>query len=212
MIAFAVPVPVPAAPIEPALPCERPVYMFGADTVLGRGVRGASVADRLLTFFARVCRAPIDFETIAVEGGQLLPQLDTVIARLLEGRPSVAFVHLPFGDVASGAKVDNLIEAYARLLATCVSSDSICLIGGQQPVNSFTNEMTERQAELERRASAAFAANYMRLYPYMESEAPGRRLMLPLDSKDGQFVNDYGHELLFALYRNLLLERTGSVQ
>lgn len=199
-----------SAPVDPSLPCDQPVQVFGAQTILGQGVRGASILDRLRTFFARVCDGPVDFETFTKESGTLAGDF-APIAEQIAARPnSIAFLHFPFSDIEAGTAVDQLLDLYRRLLSVCAESNATCIIGGQQPVNAFNQEMTGRQLELERRASEAFERNYLPIYRYMQSESGSHRLMIPLDSGDGRFVDDRGHELLFTLYRNRLLRFSNS--
>ena len=67
-----------------------------------------------------------------------------------------------------------------------------------------------KATDSQRRASAAFGANYLPLYRYFRSESGVRRLMIPLDSGDGRHTDDYGHDLLYKLYRRRLIELTSS--
>ena len=125
---------------------------------------------------------------------------------------SIALLHFPFTDIERGASVEQLLQVYRVILDVCAKGGSICIIGGQQPVNGFSQEVTERQFDLERRATAAFGLNYLSVYRYFQSESSGRRLMLPLDSGDGRFLHDFGHEVLYVVFRNRLLEMTGSAR
>lgn len=198
-----------AAPVRPDVPCDRPILLFGSDTVLGQGVRATGLEDRMRTFFSRVCGDDIAFETHAREDRRLIASTDEIIEALQRHPRAIAFVHFPFGDIEAGSPVSAVLNSYRRILATCRQTGAICVIGGQQPVNAFDDETSMRQRELEESAEAAFAFNYLPIYRYMRSEVSGRRLMLPLDSGDGRFVDDYGHILLFTLYRNRLLQLTG---
>jgi hypothetical protein len=161
------------------------------------------------TFFERACSGDARFETVSATTGRLADRVEAISDQLARSPRSVAFLHFPFADIESGVSVEWLLRAYMRILDACGASESICVIGGQQPVNSFTDEMSDRQLELERRASAVFSANYVPLYRHFQSESSIRRLMVTLDSGDGRFIGDHGHELLYKLYRRRLLELAG---
>jgi hypothetical protein len=202
-----------AAPIKAVVPCDRPVYLFGGSQVLAEGVRDPGsngLSMRIDTFFRRVCRRDVSFEVVAEDDGRLLPAADRIADRLASGRRSIALIHYPVTDIESGASVDALLQAYRRILAACSKTGSLCIIGGQQPVNAFTDEQSARQLELERRASAEFGSNYLPLHRYFESESNPRRLMRWLDSGDGRMIEDFGHELVYLIYRRRLLELTGA--
>jgi hypothetical protein len=186
--------------------------MYGEATVQGKGVRGATVEDRRRTFFTGVCDDPVIFETFAEGEGRLATRIHQIIAGIAARPCSITFVHFPAGDAAAGASVDAMLDLYRQIVDQCAAHDTVCIIGGQQPVNAFDDETTLRQIEIERRAAQTFGAAYVPTYKYMRSESSRRRLMIRIDSGDGQFVDDYGHELLFALYRNRLLELTGSTR
>lgn len=201
-----------AAPAKPIVPCGGQVYAIGGSTLMAEGVAAAGSTDfatRMEAFFERVCEGDVKFETIVKESGRLIDDDDDAIPQLLaRSRRSVAFIHLPFTDVEAGSPVDVLLKGYRAILDSCAASGSICIIGGQQPVNALSKAATERQLELERRASAAFGRNYLPFYRHFQSESDVRRLMIPLDSGDGRFVNDFGHDLLYKLYRQRLIELT----
>lgn len=202
-----------AGPVRPVVPCDRAVFMFGDATVLGQGARMPAVnglATRLEVFFRRVCGGKHSFETFARTDGRLVDEL-VAIGETLTRRPrSIAFVHFPYSDIESGVRVDALLRAYRDLTDMCARTGAICIVGGQQPVNSLTSDAAERQLELERRASSSLGSSYVALYRYFESEAAARRLMTPLDSGDGRFVNDEGHATLFELFRRRVLELPGA--
>lgn len=213
LILFLVPVAAFAAPVEPIVPCGGPVYVFGGSTTLGEGVRAPGSTDfpaRLEAFFERVCGGEVTFTNLAEGSGRLVDDVTAISERLARSRRSVAFVHFPFTDLEAGTSVDTILQAYRTLMTACAASGSTCIVGGQQPVNALTAEVTDRQLDLERRASAAFGSNYLPLYRYFQSESGVRRLMLPLDSGDGRYIDDYGHEMLYKLYRQRLIELTSS--
>ena len=202
-----------AAPVEPIVPCGGEVYVFGGSTMMGDGVRAAGSTDfpaRMETFFERVCGGEVTFTKSAEESGRFVDDVAAISERLARSPRSVAFVHFPFTDLEAGTSVDRILQAYRTLLAACTASGSTCIVGGQQPVNALSAEVTDRQLELERRALAAFGANYLPLYRYFRSESGVRRLMIPLDSGDGRHTDDYGHDLLYKLYRRRLIELTSS--
>ena len=208
-----VPVVATAAPVASVVPCGGQVYVFGGSTILGEGVRAPGSTDfptRMETFFERTCAGEVAFTTSAAESRGLVDSVAAISARLARSPRSVAFVHFPIADLEAGTSVDRMLQAYRTILVACAASGSTCIVGGQQPVNALTAEVTERQLELERRASADFGANYLPLYHHFRSESGTRRLMVPLDSGDGRFINDYGHDLLYKLYRRRLIELTGS--
>jgi hypothetical protein len=199
-----------ASPVSPVVPCDRPVQVFGGSSALLTGVRvpgSNDLSSRIKVFFERSCGGTMAFETVVYSDGGLLENVDDVAMRLAQGPRSVALLHFPVADIEAGATVDAVLQAYRKVVEVCASHGSVCIIGGQQPVNALGQQATERQLELERRASAEFGPAYLPLYAFMQSELPKRRLMLPIDSGDGRHVDDFGHELLFALYRRRLLER-----
>jgi len=202
-----------AAPVEPIIPCGGQVYVFGGSTILGDGVRAPGSTDfpaRMGTSFERVCGGEVTFTNSAGESGRLVDEVAAIAERVARSPRSVAFVHFPFTDLEAGASVDTMLQAYRTLMTACAASGSTCIVGGQQPVNALTEEVTDRQLELERRASAAFGSNYLPLYRYFRSESSVRRLMVPLDSGDGRYIDDFGHDLLYKLYRQRLIELTSS--
>lgn len=203
-----------AAPIHPVLPCDRQVLVFGGSTILAEGVRvpgSNDFASRIRRFFDRVCGgSTLKFETVAGDGSNLIGEATRISARLAKNPKSIALIHFPATDIEKDASVDQLLRAYREIFDVCARSGSVCIIGGQQPVNAFGQEASDRQLELERRAAAAFGRNFLPLYRYFQSESGTRRLMVPLDSGDGRFVDDRGHELLFRIYRGRLLELIGS--
>lgn len=204
---------VAAAPVEPVIPCGRQVYAFGGSTILAAGVNAPGSTDfvsRMETFFQRVCGADVKFVAVAEESGKLLDEVDAIVRQLASSPRSVAFLHFPLTDIGSGASVDQMLDAYRRIFKTCAATGSICIIGGQQPVNSFTQQQTDRQLDLERRASSAFGAHFLPLYRYFESESNTRRLIHTLDSGDGLHIGDFGHELLYKLYRRRIIELSDS--
>ena len=204
-----------AAPVKPVLPCARPVYLFGGSQLLAEGVRDQGsndLATRMKTFFHRVCGGDVRFEVIAEDDGRLLTATAGIAERLAAGQRSIALIHYPITDIESGTSVDALLQAYRRILAACSKAGSLCIIGGQQPVNAFTEEQAARQLDLERRASAEFGPNYLPLHRYFESESNPRRLMRGLDSGDGRLIGDLGHELVYLVYRRRLLELTGAAR
>lgn len=197
-----------AGPIKPVVPCDRPVFVFGDATVLAVGVRAVGSTDfagRLKSFLRRVC-GHMSVETVGREGGHFLGDAATILDKLAVNQRSIALVHFPFADIESGPAVDTLLSAYRRLVNACTSTRSICIVGGQQPVNGFASAESDRQRELERRASAELGSSYLPLYRHFESESNSRRLIIPLDSGDGRLLNDQGHQVLFELYRRRLLE------
>lgn len=198
-----------AAPVKPVVPCESTVLVFGDATVLARGVRAPGSTDlvaRMKTFFGRVCGGQSRFETIARGGGTLVDDVTLIVDRLARTPRSIALVHFPFADIESGSSVDDLIRVYGTILRVCEASGSLCIIGGQQPVESFSQKEVDRQSELEGRGSAAYGANYLPLYRYFQSESSVRRLMVRFDSGDGRHLDDRGHDLLFEIFRRRLLE------
>lgn len=194
------------------MPCDRPVGVFGGSTVLAEGVRtpqSNGLAVRLEAFFARSCGAPVKFETIAEHGDGVIEKSAEISAWISRHPRSIAFIHFPAVDIESGASPEQLLRTYRSILETCSRNGTLCIIGGQQPVNRFSDEAVYRQLELERRAAMAFGGNYLPLYRHFQSESRSRRLMLPVDSGDGRHLDDRGHELLFKVYRRRLLELTG---
>lgn len=204
-----------AAPVKPVLPCDRPVHVFGGSQVIGEGVRNVGSNDfvtRVDVFFRRVCGAEIPLAVIAEERGRVISAAAKIADTVTRNPRGIAFVHFPISDVESGVPVDALLAAYRRILDACARAGSICIIGGQLPANALSEEQSERQVEIERRAAAAFGSRYLPLYRYFQSESHHRRLMQPMDSGDGRMIDDLGHELLFRIYRRRLLELTGSAQ
>lgn len=199
------------AVVEPSLPCERQMFLFGASTVLGERAE-TTFEDRLSTFVRRTCREPVRLETIAEDDSKLVDQLDRILATLVAYPRSIALIHFPFTDIAEGVSVDDMLAGYRRILGACAAGNSVCIIGGQQPVNSLDDEASARQVELERRAAQLFGPSFLPLYRHLESELDGTRLMAPVDSGNGRFLNDRGHELIYALFRNRLLEISGNTQ
>lgn len=203
-----------AAPIHPVLPCDRQVLVFGGSTILAEGVRvpgSNDFATRVRRFFDRVCGGNTSkFETVAGDESNLIGEAARISARLARNPKSIALIHFPATDIETGASVDQLLRTYREILDACARSGSVCIIGGQQPVNAFAQDASDRQLELERRAAVEFGRNFLPLYRYFQSESGTRRLMLPFDSGDGRFIDDRGHELLFRIYRGRLLELVGS--
>lgn len=198
-----------AKPVRPEVPCDAPIMLFGGDTVLARGVsaRGSTdFATRLRVFFRRVCGSVEEFDVSAESRGRLLDEIDTVLQSILQNERAIAILHYPASDIEAGATVDALLAAYRRVLDACEKSATLCVIGGQQPVNAFTDEQTARQLQLERRAAERFGQAYLPLYRHFQSERGSRRLMLPADSGDGRHIEDLGHEMLYAIYRRRLIE------
>ena len=201
-----------AAPVKPVVPCDRPVHLFGGPTLAAEGVRvkGAhDFATRAEVFFNRVCSDPVKIELHIGPSGRLLDGAAEIADRLARAPRSIALLHFPLSDIENGASVEQLLNAYRKILDACAASGATCIVGGQQPVNSFSKQLSERQSEVERRASAAFGSSYLPLYHYFAAEWSGHRLALPFDSGDGRHISDLGHELLFAVYRLRLLELTG---
>lgn len=204
-----------AGPVVPSLPCDRPVLVFAGRGALAEGVREPGrndFATRLRTFFERVCRRAVDFEAVATETERLLGHSDAIAGRIAKATGGIAIVHFPFGDVEASASAVEILGAYRRILRACESGGSLCVVGGQQPVNAFDRRANDLQLELERRAATEFGAAYLAMHRYFASEREDRRLMLPLDSGDGRHVDDFGHELLFSLYRRRLMELTAPGQ
>ncbi len=198
----------PAA-IAPMVPCDRPVLVFGEATILARGVRvpaANSFVSRLRVFFRRVCDEEPSLEVVAHERARLIDD-EAAIRDSLKRRPrALLFVHYPYSDIESGVSVDALLDAYRRIAEACRSSGALCIFGGQQPVDGFSQQAEASQLELEKRASAILGTKYLPLYAYFRSEAASKRLMVPLDSGDGRLVNDEGQGLLFEVYRRCLIE------
>lgn len=200
-----------AAPIEPTLPCDRPVFVFGSSTIMAEGVRVVGRNDfaaRMRTFLVRLCGAAVKYEIVAMDDTTLIDEAPRISSLLAQHPGSIALIHFPVTDIENGASVEQLMRIYGVILNVCARTGSICIVGGQQPVNAFGPEASDRQRELERRAVAAFGRNYLPLYRYFESESGTRRLMTPLDSGDGRFIDDRGHDLLFRLYQVRMLELT----
>ena len=191
------------------VPCDRPVLVFGEATILARGARvpaANSFVSRLRVFFRRVCDKEPLLEVFAHERGSLIDD-EVEIRDNLKRRPrALLLVHYPYSDIESGVSVDALLDAYRRIAEACRSTGALCIFGGQQPVDSFTQHVEASQLELERKASAVLGAGYLPLYAYFRSEAGNKRLMVPLDSGDGRLVNDEGQGLLFEVYRRRLIE------
>lgn len=196
-------------PAAPSVPCEAPVHLFGGTTVQAAGVAVPGrndFASRLELFFRRACRKPVDFVTFSDKGATLIEESREITEKVLDNPGGVFLMHYPLSDLNAGFDAKELLARYEQIISVCRGTDSTCIIGGQQPVNSYSDDMARRQIRLEQEASQLFGKNYLALYRYFESEAPGRRLILRLDSGDGRLVNDQGHELLYVLYRNRLLE------
>lgn len=184
--------------------------VFGDATVLGRGVTAPAtngLVARLRLFFARICHENPAFEVFARDNGRFVDDVAGMREKLGRKPGAAVFVHYPYADLASGVPVDTLLDAYRQLAETCRSSGATCIIGGQQPVDALPPGIDASQLDLERRASAALGSTFLPLYRYFQSEAAGRRLMVPFDSGDGRLINDEGHEVLFELFRRRLLER-----
>jgi len=204
-----------ATAIRPDVPCDRPIFVFGDATVLGRGVRMLGrndLASRLKVFFRRVCDKEPRLEVVAQEHGRLVDAVVTIGDTLARNHGALAFVHYTFADVESDVPADLLLVAYRRLGEVCRSTVAICIVGGQQPVESLAQKAEAWQLEIEQQAAATLGGGFVPLYRHFRSEAGSRRLMVPLDSGDGRFVNDAGHELLFELYRRRLIELVQEAQ
>jgi hypothetical protein len=204
---------VDAAPIKPILPCDKPMHVFGGPTVLAKGVKEAGRNDfvtRMTTFVRRVCGTAGEVEDLGVEQGGVVGQADTIAA--VVGKPPgvIGLIHYPFSDIEDGAPVDVVLQTYRKILEACSAGGSLCIIGGQQPVNSLGPGTTERQLELERRATETFGMHYMPIYRHFQSQSARQRLMIRVDSGDGRMIGDPGHDLLFELYRRRLLELTAA--
>lgn len=202
-----------SAAVTPVLPCDRSIGLFGGSTVLAKGVRvpgSNDLATRLEVLFVRSCRAPVNFETSAEDGKGLIERYGEISAWISRNPRSIVFLHFPFLDIESGASPDQLLLTYRNILDTCAVNGALCIIGGQQPINAFSDQLARRQLELEHRAASSLGFNFLPLYRYFASESKTRRLMLPLDSGDGRFLDDRGHDLLFRVYRRRILELTGS--
>lgn len=198
-----------SAAIVPAVPCDRPILVFGDETVLARGVRvpeANGLVSRLRLFFRRVCDSEPRLEVFAHEHGRLTDDETTIRDRLGRKPGAVVLIHYPYADIGSGVPIEALLDAYRRVAEACRANDATCILGGQQPVDALSHEADARQLELERRASVLLGREFLPLYRHFRSEAPNRRLMIPLDSGDGRLLNDEGHEVLFELYRRRLIE------
>ena len=174
-----------AGPVRPDLPCDRPILLFGGSTVMAVGVqaRGSNdFATRLRVFFRRVCGSVNAFAVSAHRGDGLLEEVDDIANGLAKGPPRIAILHYPLTDIEAGSSVEALLEAYRKVADACAASGSLCIIGGQQPVNAFSQEETDRQLLVERRASEKFGRMYLPIYRNFKSEFGSRRLMLPADS------------------------------
>lgn len=195
-------------PAAISVPCDASVHLFGGATVQAKGVavRGRNdFESRLKLFFRRVCEEPVDFLTLADKGATLIADSPEIIEKIRGNPGGIFLIHYPLSDLGAGVEAEAVLAQYGQIMSACRNTDSICVIGGQQPVNSYSDETVRQQLRLEREASKLLGENYLPLYRYFESEAPGRHLILRLDSGDGRLVNDHGHELLYVLYRNRLL-------
>lgn len=199
------------ATMDPQLPCDRQVYMFGGSQLVGDGLRDPDnnkLSTRVRTFFRRVCGKDVRFKAFGEEDGRLLEEVGEIVAQLAVSPRSIAIIHYPLSDIEHGARVDQLLAAYAQILSACAQSQSLCVIGGQQPVNSFSDGEAHRQQELEHKAAERFDDNFVPLYRVLSSRVNAHRLMTPLDSGDGRLIGDRGHQIVFQLYRRRLLELT----
>lgn len=98
------------------------------------------------------------FETVAGDESNLIGEATRISARLARNPKSIALIHFPATDIENGASVDQLLRTYREILDACARSGADCIIGGQQPVNAFGQDTSDRQLELERRAAAAFVS------------------------------------------------------
>lgn len=209
MLLAAWPLLASAGPVKPVAQCGVPVSLVGGRTVLAEGATAQGRTDfssRIEEFFRRACGKSPSFDVSAASGTGLLADLTEIVEKIESGGPRIWILHHPFSDIEGGAVVESLLAAYRRVLGACASSGSTCLIGGQQPVNGMDGARSAAQKELERRASSEFGKAYLPLYRHFESESSGRRLMMPMDSGDGRLLADRGHELLFVLFRNRLMD------
>src|SRR5690606_13317236 len=146
-----------AAPVKPIVPCDRPVLLFGSATLAAVGVAEVGrndFASRLEAFFEGVCRKPVRFQTISDDDATLLGAADRIAALVASSPRSIALVHFPVSDIMDEAPVVQIVKAQRGILDACAKSGSMCVVGGQQPVNSLSRELADRQLELERAASA----------------------------------------------------------
>lgn len=209
-LAFVVPGVAAALTLPPQVPCDRPYVVFDG------GARMASLPDqsrpsdyvaRLRSFLRRACDRPPTLHVERSAGASLALTEPTIVATIERTPRVVAIVHSPYADLESGAGVAEVLARYDRILAACARSGAICLIGGQQPVNSMQGSVDARQVELEREALRAYGIAFVPLHRHFESTLASRRLLFALDSGDGRALEERGHVLLFSLYRARLVGR-----
>jgi hypothetical protein len=105
--------PCVAGPVTPMLPCDAPVYVFGGATISAAGVRmpgNTDMASRMKSFFSRICRTEIAFQTIANGRGTLADAQDRIRDTVSRSPNSIAFVHFPFADIEAGTPVDQVLQ------------------------------------------------------------------------------------------------------
>jgi hypothetical protein len=104
-----------------------------------------------------------------------------------------------------------MMRRYASLLRVCAEVSAVCVIGGQRPGDALSAETSARQEQLERSASAAFGERYLSTWAHFRSEVRGHRAMVGMIvGGDRPHLTELGHEVLFRLHRNRLIEVTGS--
>ncbi|MFM1989847.1 MAG: hypothetical protein RJA99_2804 [Pseudomonadota bacterium] len=211
-IGFAAAGHVHAAPLKVALPCDRPMLLAGEGATLvpaPQSIPVKPVGARLRELFIRACGPSWSMREHPETSGRLAPAQAGLEATLRELRPAVAVFDFPHADLVGGATVDALLARYASLMRVCAEVEAVCLVGGQRPVDTAPDETAARQQELERRAREALGRHYLPLYLAFRSEAAGRRAIVGLVAGgEPPRLTDLGHEVLFTLYRNRLLEMT----
>lgn len=200
------------APLKVMLPCERPMLLAGEEATLSPAPQSLPVKPlgaRLRDAFARACGHAWTMRQLPEPSGRLVAAHPALEATLRELRPSVAVFDFPHADLASGVTVDALLARYTSLMRVCGEVGAVCVVGGQRPVDTVPPQVAARQVEFERRATAAFGEHFLPLYVAFRSEAPGRRAIIGLIvGGERPQLTDLGHEVLFTLYRNRLVEIT----
>jgi hypothetical protein len=200
------------APLKVMLPCERPMLLAGEEATLSPAPQSMPVKPlgvRLRDAFARACGPSWTMRQLPEPSGRLAAAQPALEATLRELRPSVAVFDFPHADLASGMPVDALLARYATLMRVCAEVGAVCLVGGQRPVDTVPAPIAARQEAFERRAADTFGEHFLPLYAAFRSEARGRRAIIGLIvGGERPQLTDLGHEVLFTLYRNRLVEIT----
>lgn len=205
-----------AGPLPVSLRCGGPLLLAGGSAMqpperyptisrpLSRQMQG---------FVAKACGRAVEVRHLVEPTARLTaaqPGLESLLKTL---RPAMVLLDYPDADLRAGVGVEEMIERYRSIARTCDAVSAVCVIGGQRPVEAGTADLGARQVELERRAAAAFGMRYLSTHAHFRSERPGRSAMagMTTEGPDPE-LTEPGHDLLFRLNRNRLLELTAATR